>query len=107
MNTMNKFATVITIKTLVAECCNIPIIAIDGKTRIPEVNEAREIAVYFANKKTGMKPAEISNLIGFRSRTTTNRMISVVKGLIEVDKNFRKKIELMEMIIDNALNESR
>lgn len=66
------------------------------KSRKREIVQIRQIAMYLAKKHTNSSSSKIGKLIGNKDHATVLHACKMVKDQVEVDKNFRSKIEEIE-----------
>jgi len=89
-------ATALSIIKRVCEDTGILKCLLEGRTRKREVVEARQIAMFFIKKKTHMSLKGIGLLFGGRDHSTVIHANQTVTDLIEYDKKFQQKVEMIE-----------
>ena len=96
-----KKITVQKIQEVVCDYFNIKRDLIQSRSRKREIVQARQVAMYFTKAHTEMSLAQIGLHIGKRNHATVLHACKTVKGLIEVDKNFRSSVEEIERILQS------
>ncbi len=82
-----------TIQKLVCEFFNIPLDAINSKTRKREIVQARQLAMFFAKKHTKASLSNIGLRCGNKDHATVLHACRTISNLIETDKQFRSYVE--------------
>lgn len=94
-----KKITVQKIQDVVCDYFDIKKELIQSKSRKREIVQARQVAMYFTKAYTELSLSQIGSHIGKRNHATVHHACNTVKGLIEVDKNFRSNVEEIERIL--------
>lgn len=81
------------IQKTISKYFDIPIEAIQSKTRKRDIVQARQLAMYFAKKLTKNSLANIGKQIGKRDHATVLHACKTVGNLAETDKTFKGYIE--------------
>lgn len=84
------------IQKIVADYFNLPLDALQRKTRKREILQARQIAMYFSKSLTGSSLASIGAQIGGKDHATVLHACKIVNNLIDTDKQFRADVEEIE-----------
>ncbi len=89
----------ITIDEIIQQSCEVCEVGKEellSTTRRGPVVQARQIAMFLAQKHTDMSTSKIGAMIGKRNHTTVLHSIHMVTNQMEQDKNLKKKIEEIE-----------
>lgn len=79
--------------------------AIEGKTRKREAVEARQIAQYMLCNYTKLSLKKIGLHFGGRAHTTVIHSKQTVNDLMETDKKYKAKVEMLEgMVTELSIN---
>lgn len=81
------------ISKVVCDYFNMPVDALQTKTRRREIVQARQIAMYFSKNLTKFSLANIGTQIGNKDHATVLHACKTVNNLIDTDKNFRMYVE--------------
>ncbi|MFV0592850.1 MAG: chromosomal replication initiator protein DnaA [Draconibacterium sp.] len=84
------------ISKVVCDYFNMPVDALQAKTRKREVVQARQIAMYFSKSLTKYSLASIGAQIGSKDHATVLHACKTVNNLKDTDKNFRVFVEEIE-----------
>ncbi len=84
------------ISKVVCDYFNMPVDALQTKTRKREIVQARQIAMYFSKSLTKYSLASIGAQIGSKDHATVLHACKTVNNLIDTDKNFRLFVEEIE-----------
>jgi len=84
------------ISKVVCDYFNMPVDALQAKTRKREIVQARQIAMYFSKSLTKYSLASIGAQIGSKDHATVLHACKTVNNLIDTDKNFRQFVEDIE-----------
>ncbi len=84
------------ISKVVCDYFNMPVDALQAKTRKREVVQARQIAMYFSKSLTKYSLASIGAQIGSKDHATVLHACKTVNNLKDTDKNFRQFVEDIE-----------
>ena len=84
------------IQKVVCDYFDLPIELLKSKTRKREIVQARQIAMYFANKMTKSSLANIGLHCGGKDHATVLHACRTVNNLQETDKHFRKYLDDLE-----------
>lgn len=84
------------ISKVVCDYFNMPVEAIQTKTRKREIVQARQITMYFSKNLTKYSLASIGSQIGNKDHATVLHACKTVSNLKETDKNFRQFMEEIE-----------
>lgn len=95
----NKPITVDFILEKVCEYFNVKTEDVFTSSRKQNIVQVRQIAMYFAQKLTGLSSARIGALIGKRNHATVLYSCNQVQDCIQVDKNFKRKMDELETIL--------
>lgn len=79
----------------VCEVAKIHVAAIQWKTKIHKVVEARQLCHYFAQKEYLWTPAEIAKEIGNVSRSDVYHSVKAINNYIDTDPGFRKQFKTL------------
>lgn len=89
----------LTIETIINKVCeyyDIPIDAIQTKSRKHEIVQVRQISMYLAKKHLDYSTSKIGAYIGKRDHATVLHACNIVRDQLQVDRNFRKDVENIE-----------
>jgi chromosomal replication initiator protein len=92
----NKEPSLDYIKQVVCEYFNIPVDYLDLKTNKRDFVEPRQAAHFIARKMTTNSLSIIGQKIGNKDHATILHSCKTISNLMETDKQFRHKIELIE-----------
>ncbi len=81
------------ISKVVCDYFNMPVDALQAKTRKREIVQARQIAMYFSKSLTKYSLASIGAQIGSKDHATVLHACKTVNNLKDTDKNFRQFVE--------------
>lgn len=81
------------IQKVVAEYFGISFDLLKGKSRKKEVAIARQVAMYLAKEYTDHSLKSIGGYFGGRDHSTVIHAIQVVNDTLDIDKNFRNRLE--------------
>ena len=84
------------ISKVVCDYFNMPVEALQTKTRKREIVQARQIAMYFSKSLTKYSLASIGAQIGSKDHATVLHACKTVNNLKDTDKNFRLFVEDIE-----------
>ena len=84
------------IQKVVCDYFNLPVEAINSKTRKREIVQARQLAMYFAKKHTKASLATIGLHCGNKDHATVLHACRTVNNLIDTDKQFRIYVEELD-----------
>ncbi len=84
------------IQKVVCDYFNLPLDAINSKTRKREIVQARQLAMYFAKKHTKASLASIGLNCGNKDHATVLHACRTVNNLIDTDKQFRTYVEELD-----------
>ena len=84
------------ISKVVCDYFNMPVEALQAKTRKREIVQARQIAMYFSKSLTKYSLASIGAQIGSKDHATVLHACKTVNNLKDTDKNFRVFVEEIE-----------
>ncbi|MFN8134665.1 MAG: chromosomal replication initiator protein DnaA [Bacteroidales bacterium] len=84
------------IQKIVCDYFNIPVDAINSKTRKRDIVQARQLAMYYSKKLTKASLAAIGLHCGNKDHATVLHACRTVNNLIETDKQFRTYVEEIE-----------
>lgn len=84
------------IQKVVCDYFNLPVDAINSKTRKREIVQARQLAMYFAKKHTKASLASIGSHCGNKDHATVLHACRTVNNLIDTDKQFRIYVEELD-----------
>ena len=84
------------IQKVVCDYFNLPLEAINSKTRKREIVQARQLAMYFSKKLTKSSLATIGLHCGNKDHATVLHACRTVNNLIDTDKQFRLYVEELE-----------
>ena len=84
------------IQKVVCDYFNLPVDAINSKTRKREIVQARQLAMYFAKKHTKASLATIGLHCGNKDHATVLHACRTVNNLIDTDKQFRIYVEELD-----------
>lgn len=84
------------IQKIVCDYFNLPVDAINSKTRKREIVQARQISMYFAKKHTKASLATIGLHCGNKDHATVLHACKTVNNLIDTDKQFRVYVEELD-----------
>ncbi len=84
------------ISKVVCDYFNMPVEALQAKTRKREIVQARQIAMYFSKSLTKYSLASIGAQIGSKDHATVLHACKTVNNLKDTDKNFRLFVEDIE-----------
>jgi chromosomal replication initiator protein len=84
------------IKDVVCEHFGITVDELCSRSRKHPIAYIRQLAIYLANKYTGMSSVQIGKQIGGRNHATVIHSINQIKNLIDVDDQVRNEIVLVE-----------
>jgi chromosomal replication initiator protein len=84
------------IQKVVCDYFNLPLEAINSKTRKREIVQARQLAMYFAKKHTKSSLATIGLHCGNKDHATVLHACRTVNNLIDTDKQFRIYVEELD-----------
>ncbi|MDR0940247.1 MAG: chromosomal replication initiator protein DnaA [Mediterranea sp.] len=96
---VNKETRVVTVDDILRTVCahfGLDLAAIHAKSRKREVVQARQVAMYLAQRKTDFSTAKIGKLIGNRDHATVIHACKTVKNQLEVDKTFKQEVKEIE-----------
>ena len=97
MPTMEKEnITVDKICNIVCQYYSLPLEAINSKSRERKIAEARQVAMYLARTHTNTSLSVIGQTMGKRDHTTVLYACKTVQGQMDVDANFRERINILE-----------
>lgn len=96
VNMDQKTITVDLILSKVGEHYGLKTKEICSASRKQAIAQARQAAMYLAQKHTGMSYSRIGTLIGKRDHTTVLHSCNVIERKINADKNFRRELEDIE-----------
>ena len=68
-------------------------------TETRDINEARDLLIYFLHKKTNLSLAEIGIMIGERSKSTIHRTLIRVKNRIDIYPETKEHIKEIDRLI--------
>lgn len=89
----------ITIDDVIAQVCDYCKVSrndVFSKSRKANLVEARQIAMYLAQKYAKLSTSKIGLLVGNRNHTTVIHSINAVKDLLQQDQEFRHRVEEIE-----------
>lgn len=81
------------IQQVVCDHFDMPISALQSKTRKREVVQARQIAMYFCKTLTKASLASIGAQVGKKDHATVLYACKTVNNLIEIDKKFKSQVD--------------
>jgi len=84
------------IQKIVCDYFNLPVDAINSKTRKREIVQARQLSMYFAKKHTKASLATIGLHCGNKDHATVLHACKTVNNLIDTDKQFRVYVEELD-----------
>lgn len=84
------------ISKVVCDYFNMPVEALQTKTRKREIVQARQIAMYFSKSLTKYSLASIGAQIGSKDHATVLHACKTVSNLKDTDKNFRMFVDEIE-----------
>jgi len=84
------------ISKVVCDYFNMPVEALQARTRKREIVQARQIAMYFSKSLTKYSLASIGAQIGSKDHATVLHACKTVNNLKDTDKNFRLFVEDIE-----------
>lgn len=84
------------IQKKVCEYFNIPMDALQAKTRKREIVQARQIAMFFSKGYTKASLSSIGSMIGGKDHATVLHACKTISNLIETDKLFKGQIDEIE-----------
>jgi chromosomal replication initiator protein len=84
------------IQKIVCDYFEIPVDALNSKTRKREIVQARQLAMFFAKKHTKSSLATIGLQCGNKDHATVLHACRTVNNLIETDKQFRNYVDELE-----------
>jgi len=84
------------ISKVVCDYFNMPVDALQTKTRKREIVQARQITMYFSKSLTKYSLASIGAQIGNKDHATVLHACKTVNNLKDTDKNFRQYVEDIE-----------
>ncbi|HUW05792.1 MAG TPA: chromosomal replication initiator protein DnaA [Williamwhitmania sp.] len=84
------------IQKKVCEYFNIPMDALQAKTRKREIVQARQIAMFFSKGYTKASLSSIGSMIGGKDHATVLHACKTISNLIETDKVFKGQIDEIE-----------
>ena len=84
------------IQKIVCDYFDIPVEAINSKTRKRDIVQARQLAMYYSKKHTKASLATIGLHCGNKDHATVLHACRTVNNLIETDKQFRTYVEEIE-----------
>jgi len=84
------------IQKVVCDYFNLPLEAINSKTRKREIVQARQLAMFFSKKLTKSSLATIGLHCGNKDHATVLHACRTVNNLIDTDKQFRLYVEELE-----------
>jgi chromosomal replication initiator protein len=84
------------IQKVVCDYFDLPLEAINSKTRKREIVQARQLAMYFAKKHTKSSLATIGLHCGNKDHATVLHACRTVNNLIDTDKQFRIYVEELD-----------
>ena len=84
------------IQKIVCDYFDIPVDAINSKTRKRDIVQARQLAMYYSKKHTKASLATIGLHCGNKDHATVLHACRTVNNLIETDKQFRTYVEEIE-----------
>lgn len=84
------------IQKVVCNYFDVPVDALQSKTRKREIVQARQVAMYFSKNLTKSSLATIGSQIGGKDHATVLHACKTVNNLVETDKQFKTQIEEIE-----------
>jgi len=84
------------IKRVVSHETDIPAVFFKRKTRKAEIVRARQLAMYFASKKTKNSLGSIAEQVGNRGHATAIYSCKTIKNMIDTDKEFKRFVKKIE-----------
>jgi chromosomal replication initiator protein len=81
------------IQKIVCDYFNLPVEAINSKTRKREIVQARQLAMFFSKKHTKNSLATIGVHCGNKDHATVLHAIKTINNLMETDKQFRVYVD--------------
>ncbi|MBO7247736.1 MAG: hypothetical protein J6V02_05265 [Bacteroidaceae bacterium] len=97
--TSRKEEKPLTIENIIDKVCeyyDIPVDAIQTKSRKHEIVQVRQISMYLAKKHLDYSTSKIGMYIGKRDHATVLHACNMVRDQIQVDKNFKRDVENIE-----------
>jgi len=105
INFVSHELTIDNIKDLVAKYFEVPVEKLDGKTRIRNIVEARQLAMYFCKEYTDETLKAIGKSFGKRDHSTVLYSIKAVQNARTTDMLFRDKLDDIQKEIKNNLGQ--
>ncbi|MDR0891527.1 MAG: chromosomal replication initiator protein DnaA [Mediterranea sp.] len=96
---VNKETKAVGIDDILNAVCqhfSLEVSAVHTKSRKREVVQARQVAMYLAQKKTGFSTSKIGKFIGNRDHATVIHACKTIKNQLEVDKAFKQEVQEIE-----------
>jgi chromosomal replication initiator protein len=84
------------IQKVVCSYFDVPVDALQSKTRKREIVQARQVAMFFSKNLTKSSLATIGSQIGKKDHATVLHACKTVNNLVETDKQFRNQIDEIE-----------
>ena len=97
VNTSNRTITIDKIQTIVCDHFSLPLETLLSKSRIREIVQARQIAMYLAKYHTRESLQNIGRKIGDRDHATVLHACKTVSNLMDTDKSFKAGLKELEL----------
>lgn len=88
----------------VATFYGIKLFQVFKNTRKGENVQSRQVCMYFARKYTQYSLQKIGNFFGKKDHATVSHAISTVNNMVDTDKYFRDKHDMLDRVIEQKLN---
>jgi chromosomal replication initiator protein len=87
------------IRDVVCDYFGLSVDKVLSKSRVREVTNARQIAMYLSKQMTKSSLSEIGRGVGNRDHATVLHSFSVVNDLMDTDKEFKRNVQELEQIL--------
>jgi chromosomal replication initiator protein len=87
------------IRDVVCDYFGLSVDKVLSKSRVREVTNARQIAMYLSKQMTKSSLSEIGRGVGNRDHATVLHSCSVVNDLMDTDKEFKRNVQELEQIL--------
>ena len=87
------------IRDVVCDYFGLSVDKVLSKSRVREVTNARQIAMYLSKQMTKSSLSEIGRGVGNRDHATVLHSCSVVNDLMDTDKEFKRNVQALEQIL--------
>ncbi|MEP7196797.1 MAG: chromosomal replication initiator protein DnaA [Saprospiraceae bacterium] len=102
-NRANQVISIEAITEIISEQLKVPMHSIIGKSRVRNIVQARQLAMYFSKKFTNKPLAAIGLALGGKDHSTVIYSCEMVENLKETDRSFEEMCKKLEKIITKTL----